>query len=135
MDSETTLPSLQVKLIKLITNEDIIVTLDKDKCFENDIIYAIDPIVLHSQNVVINDNTMQVFFMRPWMPGSDDTVYTIPMSRIITIADLSEKFEDKYIEFLSSNDDELPDELEEDLTDDDFDDMFQHDTPDKPTYH
>ena len=134
MNSETKLSVLQVKLIKLITNEDIIVTLDEDNSYDDDVLHVIDPVVLHCQNAVINNSNMQVFFMKPWMPGSDDMVYSIALSRIITIADLSEKFEDKYIEFLAG-DDELPDEIEEDLTDDEFDNMFNHELPDKPTYH
>lgn len=130
MKTET--PSLNVKLIKLVTNEDIIVTLDNDESYNEDMLCIIDPVVLIMQNAIIDGNTMQVFFLRPWMQGSDDTVYNIHLSRIITIADLSDKFKDKYIEFLSS-DNESDDDIEEDL--DDFDNMFNYAIPDKPTYH
>lgn len=137
---------IEIKLIKLDNNDILIAQISEDSYGEYDL-FMIDPVQVQIHQFQHHGRIIETYSLKPWIPLTDDCVLEVPYNKILNTSCPSDNVIDRYIEFLTDEDDldfnesdtnlEL-DSNEEDLTDDEDDELAEIldlSKSSKPTYH
>ena len=92
------------KFLKLTNGENLIVSTE-DQCDNFDsksFIEISNPVAIHSMRMPYRNMVVESFIMQPWMKMAKDEVVRIAVNSIIVTANVVEKAEAQYIEFIAN---------------------------------
>lgn len=138
--------SVEIKLIKLDNNDMIIAQISEDSYGEYDL-FMIDPVQVQIHQFQHHGKIIETYSLKPWIPLTDDCVLEVPYNKILNTSCPSDNVIDRYIEFLTdeedldfnevetkanleSNEEELTDYEDEELAE-----LLDISKSSKPTYH
>jgi len=95
--------NLHYKLIKLTNGEDIICSTDNDlsKTKKYSVIHVVDPVVVRSMRYPRGMTIIEGYVLQHWVSYATDSVFEIPLSSIVTFADIDNKMKETYLGFIS----------------------------------
>ena len=94
--------NLHYKLIKLTNGEDIICSTDNDlsKTKKYSVIHVVDPVVVRSMRYPRGMTIIEGYVLQHWVSYATDSVFEIPLSSIVTFADIDNKMKETYLGFI-----------------------------------
>lgn len=137
---------IEIKLIKLDNNDVIIAQLSENSYDEYEL-FMIDPVHVQTHQLVHQGRVIETYSLKPWIPLSDECILEVPYNKILNISSPSEQVIDRYIEFLTEEEDDVfndvseitePEEVTDELDDsedDEIAEILDLSKPIKPTFH
>lgn len=96
--------SVEIKLIKLDNNDMIIAQISEDSYGEYDL-FMIDPVQVQIHQFQHHGKIIETYSLKPWIPLTDDCVLEVPYNKILNTSCPSDNVIDRYIEFLTDEED------------------------------
>jgi hypothetical protein len=137
---------IEIKLIKLDNNDLIIAQLSENSYDEYDL-FMIDPVHVQTHQLMHRGRIIETYSLKPWIPLSNEFILEVPYDKILNISSPSDGVIDRYIEFLTEEEeyDGFSDEPETTESNEDMDDAeddeiaemleLKNTKPTKPTLH
>ena len=113
------------KIIKLVTGEEICCMLPKDQLAENSKLLRLsEPMLIKYVPHVTQYGVSDYIALVKWVGFTEDKIISIPKDKILTIANATQPFTDRYQKLVKVNiKQQLPDYIERDLNDEDYADF------------
>jgi len=113
------------KIIKLVTGEEICCMLPKDQLAEkSNLLRLSEPMLIKYVPHVTQFGVSDYIALVKWVGFTEDKIISIPKDKILTIANATQPFTDRYQKLVKVNiEQQLPDYIERDLNDNDYADF------------
>ena len=113
------------KIIKLVTGEEICCMLPKEQLAENSKLLRLsEPMLIKYVPQITQYGVSDYIALVKWVGFTQDKIISIPKDKILTIANATQPFTERYQKLVKVNiEQQLPDYIERDLNEEDYADF------------
>lgn len=95
----TKTPELEIIVMKLITGDDVIATMDKSMSYGDRNYILIEPVKIDREKYYDEEDIVEFATYKAWLPCIEQKLISVPVQHVITYANASEDAINSYNEY------------------------------------